>query len=349
MALVLVDIRASEGLDRILAHHGFRATRTGYENCEVKSISAGIVEDLVKNLLRRVFRSPEVVERTLEAVSRIQNAEQGQFEEERRRIEEELAGVKACGQQLLQGLKAGENAFVRGELDRLDRRRGELEADLVAASERIDLAEQTPQATEGLARELARLDNIWDNLFPAEQQQLVRTVVERATLHTDRFEITLRADGIQNVMDLLVGSPGDGPRPRATTDASGKTTVSFPIQMKRRAGRKEIVLPEDATHGHGSLLLALARAFRWKDLLESGRFATIKALAEAVGLERSYLARMLNLTLLSPKIIEAIVAGNEPDGLSVVKLRQGVAVRWDVQMVELPGQSQLSHQRTPGG
>ena len=119
--------------------------------------------------------------------------------------------------------------------------------------------------------------------------------------------------------------------------------------MKRRAGRKEIVLPEDATHGHGSLLLALARAFRWKDLLESGRFATIKALAEAVGLERSYLARMLNLTLLSPKIIEAIVAGNEPDGLSVVKLRQGVAVRWDVQMVELPGQSQLSHQRTPGG
>ena len=51
---------------------------------------------------------------------------------------------------------------------------------------------------------------------------------------------------------------------------------------------------------------------------------------------------MLNLTLLSPKIVEAIacpsksggrsrVAGNEPDGLSVVKLRQGVAVRWDEQ------------------
>jgi hypothetical protein len=76
---------------------------------------------------------------------------------------------------------------------------------------------------------------------------------------------------------------------------------------------------------------ALARAFRWKDLLESGRFATIKALAEAVGLERSYVARMLNLTLLSPKIVEAIVVGNEPDGLSVVKLRQGLAVRWDEQ------------------
>ena len=40
---------------------------------------------------------------------------------------------------------------------------------------------------------------------------------------------------------------------------------------------------------------------------------------------------MLNLTLLSPKIVKAVVAGNEPDGLSVVKLRQGVAVRWDEQ------------------
>ena len=75
----------------------------------------------------------------------------------------------------------------------------------------------------------------------------------------------------------------------------------------------------------------MARAFRWKDLLDSGRFTTVKALAEAVGLERSYVAKMLNLTLLSPKIVEAIVSGNEPDGLSVVKLRQGVPVRWDEQ------------------
>ena len=308
-----------------------RATRTGYENCTVRSISAGIVEDLVKNLLRRVFRSPEVVESTVETVRRMQTSERSQIEEEKRRLEEELAGVRTCGQQLAQNLRNGENAFVRSELDRLDRRRAQLEADLQAAQERLEIAGQTPQATEDLGRELARLDNIWDNLFPAEQQQLVRTVVERATLHTDRFEITLRADGIQHVVNLLVGNPGDGPRIRATADAAGKTTVSIPIQLKRRGGRKEIVLAEEIQQAQGALLLALARAFRWKELLESGRFPTIKALAEAVGLERSYVARMLNLTLLSPKIVEAIVAGNEPDGLSVVKLRRGVAARWDEQ------------------
>ena len=309
-----------------------RATRTGYENCAVRSISAGIVEDLVKNLLRQVFRSPEVVERTLEAVRRIQRAEGEQLEEERHRLEEELAGVLTCGQQLMPSLRTGENAFVRGELDRLDRRRAELEGDLQAATERLELAGQTPQTSEDLARELATLDNIWDHLFPGEQQHLVRTVIERATLHTERFEITLRADGVQHIVSLMSGNEGDGKRYRATEDVSGKTTVSIPIELKRRGGRKEIVLPDEAPQANSALLLALARAFRWKDLLESGRFATIKALAEAVGLERSYVAKMLNLTLLSPKIVEAIVAGKEPDGLSVVKLRQGVEARWDEQL-----------------
>ena len=308
-----------------------RAIRTGYHNCEVKSISAGIVEGLVKDLLRKILRSPEVVQRTLEAVHRIQTAERSEMEAETLRLKDELAGVMRCGQQLMQTLSNGENTFVRGELNRLDRRRGELEADLQGVTERIELANQTPHATEDLARELATLDNIWDNLFPGEQQQLVRTIFERATLHTDRFEITLRAEAVQHIVGLMVGNEGDGKRLSASQDSSGRTTVSIPIQFKRRNGRKEIVLPEEPQQNESALLIALARAFRWKDLLDSGRFATVKALAEAIGLERSYVARMLNLTLLSPKIIDAIVAGNEPEGLSVVKLRQGVAVRWDEQ------------------
>jgi site-specific DNA recombinase len=314
-----------------------RATRTGYHNCAVRSISAGIVEDLVKNLLRRVFRSPEVVERTLEAVRRIQTAEQGQLEGEKRRLAEELAGVRTCGEQLMQSLRTGENAFVRGELDRLDRRRAQLEADLQAAQERLEIAGQTPQATEDLARELATLDNIWDNLFPGEQQHLVRTVIERVTLHTDRFEITLRADGVQHVVDLLVGNDGAEPGPRTKVDPYGKTTISIPILLKRRGGRKEIVLAEEAQRANTVFLLTLARAFRWKDLLESGRFPTIKALAEAVGHERSYVAKMLNLALLSPSIVAAVVAGKEPDGLLVAKLRQGVPVCWEEQHRIFPG------------
>ncbi len=137
--------------------------------------------------------------------------------------------------------------------------------------------------------------------------------------------------------DLLVAEHGGRGVVPSTGAGSGQAhTISLPIQFKRRAGRREIILPAEGKTAASAppnqvFLLTLARAFRWKDLLESGKFPTVASLAEAVGLERSYVGKLLNLTLLSPKIVEALVAGDEPDGLAVATLRQGVAVRWDAQ------------------
>jgi len=103
--------------------------------------------------------------------------------------------------------------------------------------------------------------------------------------------------------------------------------VRIPLQFKRRGGRKEIIVPQglDARdqaqpRTNSALVLAVARAHRWKELLESGRYATIRELAADLGLDNSYVARMLRLTLLAPEIIEAIMQGDEPDGLSLAKL-----------------------------
>jgi hypothetical protein len=63
----------------------------------------------------------------------------------------------------------------------------------------------------------------------------------------------------------------------------------------------------------------------------------VRALAAAVGLERSYVARLLNLTLLSPRLIEAAVAGNDPEGLSLTRLRKRLPAAWDEQEAFLQG------------
>ena len=312
------------------------ASNTAYENCPVRSVSAGIVEDLVKDRLRVVFRSPEVVRQTIEAVRVGQAGERRRLEDERRLVEEELAGVRTCAGQMVTTLQGGDNAFVLKEINRLDRQREELEARLAQFDEQLaGLAEHEP-TLEGVGSELAVLDNIWDNLFPAEQQRLVRMVIQRATLFTDRLELTLRGEGMQSVVDLLL-QEGGATAARADSGGSGATTVTIPIQFKRRAGRREIILPPDPDDSSGApanqtFLITLARAFRWKDLLESGRYSSVKALAAAVGLERSYVAKLLNLTLLAPDIVEAAVAGAEPDGLSISSLRQGVPVRWEKQV-----------------
>ncbi len=54
---------------------------------------------------------------------------------------------------------------------------------------------------------------------------------------------------------------------------------------------------------------AAARAFRWRRVLASGRFATINELAAAEKINASCVSRVLRLTLLAPDIVEAILAG----------------------------------------
>jgi hypothetical protein len=59
---------------------------------------------------------------------------------------------------------------------------------------------------------------------------------------------------------------------------------------------------------------ALARAYRWRRMLETGQFGTIKGLAAAEKINSSYVSRVLRLTLLAPDIVEAILEGDSQSG-----------------------------------
>lgn len=79
------------------------------------------------------------------------------------------------------------------------------------------------------------------------------------------------------------------------------------------------------------LAVAVARAHRWQALLDQGRYPSMNDLADAARLDRSYVRRLVNLTLLSPDFVRAILDGTEPDGLSISQLMQGVPERWEGQ------------------
>jgi len=66
-----------------------------------------------------------------------------------------------------------------------------------------------------------------------------------------------------------------------------------------------------------TLVKALARAFRWRRMIETGRHATVADLAAAEKINSSYVSRVLRLTLLSPTMVEAILAGRQPEGVPV--------------------------------
>jgi hypothetical protein len=132
---------------------------------------------------------------------------------------------------------------------------------------------------------------------------------------------------------------------RMTVHREGDQLMVFiPMTLKTRGGRKEIILPDGLAPPDSpahksltqeSLVIAIARAYRWKALLESRQFSSITQLAQAVKLEKSYVGRLLNLTLLAPDIIQAIMEGREPSGLSLEKLTKHVPLEWGEQRAVL--------------
>ena len=75
--------------------------------------------------------------------------------------------------------------------------------------------------------------------------------------------------------------------------------IRIPMDLKRRGGRKEIIVPEGlpGTEQRKSptqepLVTALARAFHWQELIDSGKYASVTELAEALGVDRSYVGRV---------------------------------------------------------
>lgn len=125
-------------------------------------------------------------------------------------------------------------------------------------------------------------------------------------------------------------------------------TVQVPFTIRKRGGRKEFVLPEGAVATRAkpdsTLVKALARAFRWQRMLDSGAFATIGDLALHEQIAPSYMTRIMRLTLLAPEVIEGIVDGRMARGL--VELLEPFPVEWARQARQ---RGNYGDDITPGG
>ena len=120
-------------------------------------------------------------------------------------------------------------------------------------------------------------------------------------------------------------------------------TVRVPLAIRRRGGRKLVVTPDGSgtgtaptrTRADPALVKALARAHRWKRLLEDGRYTSLGELASAERIDRSYLGKMLRLTLLAPEIVEALLDGKQPQAPDLRELLAAVPHEWSEQQALL--------------
>jgi hypothetical protein len=118
--------------------------------------------------------------------------------------------------------------------------------------------------------------------------------------------------------------------------------VRIPMRFQRRGGRKRIVAPDGSAivpsskpQPDGTLLKALARAWRWQRMLDQGVYTTVSEIGDAENISKSYVSRILRLALLAPDIVKAILAGQTDQSLILEQLERPLPAGWVEQRQQL--------------
>jgi hypothetical protein len=189
-------------------------------------------------------------------------------------------------------------------------------------------------AEDDVREALQKLDPLWDELFPAEKERIVKLLVQEVIVGQDSLLICLRLHGLNSLVAELADGSAKGAGGRVVPGADGQTVdIRVPMEFKTRSGRKEIILPPDAATTtdvgpRSPLVLALARAYRWQRMIDSGEVPGVEAIAAQCGVDRAYVSRILNLAMLAPDLTVAALKGDEPGGFSLRRLAMALPHCW---------------------
>jgi hypothetical protein len=110
--------------------------------------------------------------------------------------------------------------------------------------------------------------------------------------------------------------------------------VRIPMRFQRRGGRKRIVAPDGGEivpsskpRPDGTLVKALARAWRWQRMLDEDTYTSVSDIGDAEKISKSYVSRILRL-LFAPDIVDAILAGSTDQALMLEKLARPLPASW---------------------
>ena len=110
----------------------------------------------------------------------------------------------------------------------------------------------------------------------------------------------------------------------------------IPFKVRAHRSGKQIVTPDGtmwtpSPRIDSALVKAMVRAHRWREMLETGRYGTAADLSRAEEVTKSYLSRILRLTLLAPDIVEALLDGQQSRALELKALLKPFPLTWEEQ------------------
>ncbi len=149
-----------------------------------------------------------------------------------------------------------------------------------------------------------------------DRAKILRALVGQVTVENEKTIVVKVRRGI-----VLGGNAG------ASGESDGTIELPATIELKRRGVETKLVLPALAEQNHGSrcdpaLIKAIARGRAWFGELATGRARSLEELAKRNDISRRYIRRLVGLAFLSPRLVEAILKGQQPVELTATRLSE---------------------------
>jgi site-specific DNA recombinase len=196
--------------------------------------------------------------------------------------------------------------------------------------EKPAVASRLVTAAKQLAARLASMSS-------QDLRDLLASFIWRITIHENKIEIKIRRQELRQQLESggtikSASVPVKNPFEFRRSAPSDLIRLTVEAKRKRCGGELHLVVPPSSTvsHEHPKLPLikALARARGWYEKVVQGKAFDMRSLAREAGLTERYVGKVFRSAFLAPDIVEAILAGRQPQVLNFDKLSQNVPLSW---------------------
>jgi site-specific DNA recombinase len=175
------------------------------------------------------------------------------------------------------------------------------------------------------------LTNTWDCIEFHKQNDLLNKVILKITLGQNEMAIEFSRTALADILleDIL-------PKEDMLNFTDDEYRVKVPVKLKRCGiETKLIIADDDSPQAHHrtvqAIQQAMTKALNWNQALISGKAASKAALARTEGISQRYITQIIKLAYLAPDIIGAIIKGNIPATLTLVRLKEDIPLDWNEQ------------------
>jgi site-specific DNA recombinase len=174
--------------------------------------------------------------------------------------------------------------------------------------------------TAGLQHAMRTADQTtagWDAMSADQLRATIRGIVSRVELKAGVLVLMIDRDAL---MSLLIGGARQARKANATDRI---ISIEHPMSLRRRGVETRMQLGNDsrpASAPDRNLINLIGRAYRYLKQLTDGSGRGLSDIAAANQVDPADVSRTLPLAFLSPKIVDAILSGQQPVELTAQRL-----------------------------